>query len=106
MSTGLVTKNFRNLGKCAKNLDMPNAAPLCETNQEQYLKGNERRRTPQSAAQTVAKVDKAFRAKPEFNINLKNPGTCATDFSPIDSRVSKSGAFWHEARAHESVSVS
>ena len=50
MSTGLVTKNFRNLGKCAKNLDMPNAAPLCETNQEQYLKGNERRRTPQNAA--------------------------------------------------------
>ena len=59
-----------------------------------------------SAFQIVAKVYEAFRAKPEFNKNLKNPGTCATDFSPIDSQVSKSGAFWHEARAHESVSVS
>ena len=60
----------------------------------------------EAGLQIVAKVYKAFRAKPEFNKNLKNPGTCATDFSPIDSRVSKSGAFWHEARAHESVSVS
>ena len=59
-----------------------------------------------SALQTVTKVYETFRAKPGFNKNLKNPGTCATDFSPIDSRVSKSGAFWHEARAHESVSVS
>ena len=41
-----------------------------------------------SALQTVAKVYKAFRAKPEFNKKLKNPGTCTTDFSPIDSRVS------------------
>ena len=59
-----------------------------------------------SSVQFVEKVYKAFRAKPDFNKNLKNPGTCATDFSPIDSRVSKSRAFWHEARAHESVSVS
>ena len=59
-----------------------------------------------SCIQTVAKVYKAFRAKPDFNKNPKNPGTCATDFSLIDSRVSKSGAFGHEARAHESVSVS
>ena len=59
-----------------------------------------------SSVQFVEKVYKAFRAKPDFNLNLKNSGICTTDFSPIDSRVSKSGAFWHEARAHESVSVS
>ena len=60
----------------------------------------------QTVETTVAKVYNAFRAKPDFNKNPKNPGTCATDFSLIDSRVSKSGAFGHEARAHESVSVS
>ena len=45
-----------------------------------------------------------FRAKPDYNKSVKKSRTCAGIFSPIDSRVSKIVNFWHETRAHESVS--